>query len=162
MRRRRFIAALAALIAAAAVQGTARAQEPEAVDEPPPPPVSLMLSVTSTPVPRGEAVEFLLVLRNEAETPRTLTFTSSQRFDLAVMDGAGAVLWQWSAGRSFAQVRETLRLAPGEARTYTATWEPPTGAVQPGAYVAVAVLAAVEAPVAAPASFTLGRTPDAG
>ncbi len=83
----------------------------------------------------GESVAMTLIVA--ASEPSTLYFRTSQRFDFAVADADGQVLWHWAADRTFLQVlgQETVE-PPGEL-VYRAVWRQ-TGAgglrVPPGVY----------------------------
>jgi hypothetical protein len=46
-------------------------------------------------VERGASVSIQLALVNEGPRDATLTFTSSQRFDLVVKDAAGCEVFRW-------------------------------------------------------------------
>jgi intracellular proteinase inhibitor BsuPI len=83
--------------------------------------------VTTLQVEAGrDSVRFTLSLTNASAAPLALQFTSAQRYDFAVEDG-GRTLWRWSEERGFAQVLGTETLAPGETRTFSASWMPPPG-----------------------------------
>jgi hypothetical protein len=108
--------------------------------------LTFTLSTNTTEYAVGEPVEFLMVLRNESSTPRTLEFPTGQRFDVAVRAGQTEV-WRWSADRAFVQVVGSLTLQPGEEQTFTATWEQPSDPglqAPPGPYEATAELTATE------------------
>lgn len=88
-----------------------------------------------TVAPAG-SVRFTIEACNRGRD-RTLTFATSQRYDIEVRRG-DRVVWRWSADRSFAQVLGEERWASGECRRYSETWEP--APVEPGGYDAVGVL----------------------
>lgn len=71
----------------------------------------------------GEAITFVVTLRNLTDAPRTLTLPTSQTHDGLVYDGNRKEIWRYSAGRMFAQVITGLTLAPGESRAFTVTWK---------------------------------------
>ena len=85
--------------------------------------------------PGGQAT-VRLTLRNARAQPLTLTFPTAQRFDLVLRDGNGAIVYQWSAARTFAQVLGMLQV------TLEKTWvvQIPVGSLPPGRYTVQAGL----------------------
>ncbi len=69
----------------------------------------------------GEAVAVTLRVTNVAAGPVAVTF-GGQQFDVLVRQ-RGGLIWQWSHDKAFAQVIRTRTLAPGEAMTYSASWD---------------------------------------
>jgi len=63
----------------------------------------LTILVSHTDVERGASISVQLALVNEGARDVTVTFTSSQRFDLVVKDAAGHEVFHWSAGMFFVQ-----------------------------------------------------------
>jgi len=55
-----------------------------------------------------------LTLRVVQPNPLSLTFPTSQEFDVVVRNAAGAVVYRWSDGQAFAQSFHTLSVGPGE------------------------------------------------
>ncbi len=55
-----------------------------------------------------------LTLTNRSSTPLSLTFPSTQLFDLEIRDTDGETLYFWSATRLFPQVITAVELSPGE------------------------------------------------
>lgn len=55
-----------------------------------------------------------LTLRVVQPSPLSLTFPTSQEFDLVVKNDAGSVVYRWSDGRAFGQVFHTQEVGPGE------------------------------------------------
>ena len=96
-------------------------------------PDSLQLTLTTDkPAYRaGEPIELTLTVTNRSTEPRVLEFSSSQRYDFEIADSAGAVVWQWSADRMFAQMMGTERLAPGASQEYRERF---LGQLAPGLY----------------------------
>lgn len=93
----------------------------------------------------GEPVTLLVTIRNRSDAGRTLTLPTSQTHDCIAYAGKDKEVWRWSAGRMFAQVITALTFAPGESRTFTATWDltDPRGApLPPGDYQAVGLVPA--------------------
>jgi hypothetical protein len=71
----------------------------------------------------ADSVVFSLQVTNTAAGPLELSFSSGQSFDFVVMRGAEEV-WRWSSDRMFTQALRSDTLAPGETRSYSATWAP--------------------------------------
>jgi len=72
---------------------------------------------------RGEPVSITLVKTNISSSPRTLTYTTGQRYDFEAVRTDGRVVWRWSQGRVFTQQTGTVTLQPGENQVFTATWD---------------------------------------
>jgi len=72
---------------------------------------------------RGEPVNLTLTKINISRVPRTLTYTTGQRFQFEAVRADGTVVWRWSQGRVFTQVTETITLQPGQTQVFTATWD---------------------------------------
>ena len=70
----------------------------------------------------GEPIVMTIEVTNKAERTITLTFPSAQRYDFIVKKGKETI-WQWSAGRMFAQVVGRYEIAPGETLAYEYTWD---------------------------------------
>lgn len=84
-----------------------------------------------------DRVRFTYAVTNGDSEPVELTFRDAGKADVAVRDGDREV-WRWSDGRMFAQVVETVELAPGEAFEVVLEWADPAS----GSYEAVAELRA--------------------
>jgi hypothetical protein len=102
---------------------------------------------TDKPVYRsGEPIELILKLVNPSRQERTLEFSSSQRYDFQISDRAGTTVWHWSAGRMFAQMLGSERLAPGATREYRERFE---GRLPAGTYVATGTIPTRDTPLRA-------------
>ena len=82
------------------------------------------LVTTLSVEPAADSVRFLLQVTNATQGPLTLQFRSGQSFDFSVSDG-GRTLWTWSADMMFTQALRSETLAPGETRSFDASWRPP-------------------------------------
>jgi hypothetical protein len=87
-----------------------------------------------------------LTLRACNPEPRAVEvwFPAAQRYDFEVARD-GAVVWRWSAGRSFAQVAADERWEPKSCKEWTESWNGTTdkgGPADPGRYQVTGVLAA--------------------
>ncbi len=101
---------------------------PTATQTPMPTPVSSPLSFSlATDKARyksGETVRFSMTLRNDSNENRDLQFGSGQNFDVVVTaPDSTTPVFQWSRGRFFTQSVRDETLAPGESRTFEATWD---------------------------------------
>ena len=124
---------MAALAALALSIGCAP-REPAAAPEGSP----LLASVKAATFGTDSAV-FSLQVTNTAAGPVALDFRSGQEFDFVVLRGTQEV-WRWSGDRMFTQALRSDTLAPGETRTYSASWAPLRGSA--GEYTVRGVLAA--------------------
>lgn len=83
----------------------------------------------------GEPIELVLTVRNAGDDAFRLPLSSAQSHDFAIGAMDGGELWRWSSGRRFAQQLGELALAPGEERSFRATWQPADpAALPPGRY----------------------------
>lgn len=137
---------LVALAALALWTGCAPREPPAALEGAP-----LLASVKATTFGSDSAV-FALQVTNTAAEALPLEFRSGQEFDFVVLRGTEEV-WRWSGERMFTQALRTDTLAPGETRTYGATWSPLPGSS--GEYTVRALLAARNAPVEQTTRFRL-------
>jgi hypothetical protein len=62
---------------------------------------------------------FAFQVANGSADPQTLTFLTTQRFDLQLIDTNGAVVAAWSDGRAFGQVATMVTFAPGQTQDYS-------------------------------------------
>jgi hypothetical protein len=82
-----------------------------------------------------EPIVMTLEVTNTTDRHMKLVFPSAQRFDFVVRQGKRTI-WQWSAGRMFAQALGRYEMAPDETISYEHTWDqtggdgtkPPLGA----------------------------------
>jgi hypothetical protein len=69
---------------------------------------------------------------NNTSDPVSLTFATSQRYDLQILDSEGKPVYQWSKGRAFAQIVTTASFQNETDYVITV----PLAGVAPGNYVA--------------------------
>lgn len=79
--------------------------------------------VVSTVRTGPDSLTFRHALQNRGPEDQTLTFGSSQGFDIEVRDLDGDFLWQWSYGKAFLDVEWNLELAAGESYTGETGWD---------------------------------------
>lgn len=84
------------------------------------------LATTLQAESNGDSVRFSLRVTNATDAPLPLTFPTGQSFDF-VVEREGREVWRWSEDMMFTQAIREETLAPGETRSYSATWEPPAG-----------------------------------
>lgn len=65
-------------------------------------------------------VRAAIEIENLGDAPKTLAFTSGQRFNLVLLDDSGEVLQNWAADKLFMQALEQITLSPGENQVWTA------------------------------------------
>ncbi|MBM3471071.1 MAG: hypothetical protein FJX73_09825 [Armatimonadetes bacterium] len=80
------------------------------------------LTIGSAAYAPGATVQVTLRVTNLAALPAVLTASSAQEYDFFARQRS-ALIWQWSHDRAFAQVVREMTLAPGQTRTYTASWD---------------------------------------
>lgn len=102
--------------------------------------VELSVAFEPDPPVSGQAVVWVLTVRNDSAEPATLTFSSGQRGDVMLLDAGGEEAYRWAAGHSFTQAVSQQELAPGQEVTYRL--EEATLSVPAGDYELVATLAA--------------------
>lgn len=75
------------------------------------------------PIAGPETVLFELVLQNMGNTDLAFEFPTSQKYEITVMDGNKQKVYQYSAGKSFAQAFETVTLKPQEKMKWRENWD---------------------------------------
>jgi hypothetical protein len=75
--------------------------------------LELRLGIPKLTFAPGEPIEVVLLLANRSGETRTLSFSSSQRFDLVLRNAEGSVETTWSASQLFLQALGTEVIAPG-------------------------------------------------
>lgn len=121
------------------------------------------MGTTKASFQAGEPVGITMRVTNTTSEPVILT-AGGQQYDVIVRQ-RGALVWQWSHDKAFAQVVRTLRLGPQETLTYQASWDQRDlqgRPVEPGVYEISCVLMATPRPGSGsievgPVRVTLGR-----
>jgi hypothetical protein len=91
--------------------------------------------------------------RLQVNSPLTLSFTSGQEYDFALIDSTGKALWRWSASRTFLQSLHQRTVTDEWSDTVEIPWPmAPGGGLQPGDYT---VQATVTAGAATPFAATV-------
>jgi len=76
--------------------------------------LQLIVGIDAASYPPEGAMQVRLQWLNRLESPRTLEFPTSQRYDFLILDGEGGEVFRWSAERSFLQALGSETLLPGE------------------------------------------------
>lgn len=63
-----------------------------------------------------------LLLHNQGDQPLSLTFPSSQQFEVIIKRANGEELYRYSKGKMFSQALTYARLQPGETKTWETAW----------------------------------------
>ena len=90
-------------------------------------------------------------------TPLTLSFTSGQEYDFALIDSAGNAIWTWSARRTFLQALHQRTVKDEWSESVEIPWPTaPGGGLQPGDYtVRATVTASASTPFASTVPVTI-------
>ncbi len=100
----------------------------------------------------ADSVRFTLRVTNASAAAVPVTFPSGQSADFAVFTD-GREVWRWSAEMGFTQAVRQERFAPGETRSFEATWRTPRGTA--GEFVARGTLTSSDRRLEQTARFTL-------
>ncbi len=76
--------------------------------------MELLLAVDQMDYAPGSEMQIFLQLSNRSDQARTLSFLTGQRYDLLILDAAGAEVWRWSDDRSFIQALAEETLEAGQ------------------------------------------------
>ena len=104
---------LSVILDSLAMGATASAQAPGLV---------VLLASDQPAYPAGAPASFTIAVDNPTDAPVTVTFPSSQNYDIAVSDGTREV-WRWSADRVFASVIKDRTFQPGVTLLGRETWD---------------------------------------
>jgi hypothetical protein len=117
--------------------------EKNALPPAPPPPTKEPAPEETAPLPKGPpspyastgpvlalevssergGTKFTLHIRNDKDKLIPLNFDNDQSFDFIITsDTADQPLWRWSAHHSFAKVKRSIGLRPGESLEYSGEW----------------------------------------
>ncbi len=112
------------------------------------------LSVNQPIYSVGGQITVTLQVFNNTEQEITLHFRDAQRYEFTIEDEEGKEVWRWSNGRMFAQVLGEETLGPDRAEVvYTETY---AGTLGPGEYKLSGILVALERPLSASLTITIG------
>ena len=94
------------------------------------------LLTADKPIRSGETITFTYSVTNQSKAERTLQFSSGQRFDLVITNGdpkTRQTLWQMSREKMYTMSLGSVTFAPGETKTFTASWKPDAATIAAGA-----------------------------
>ncbi len=80
------------------------------------------MAVGKTAFQAGEPIAIVMSVTNTGAVPLSLTMTSAQQYEVIVRQ-RGALIWQWSHDKAFAQVVRDTELAPGATLSFQVTWD---------------------------------------
>jgi len=112
--------------------------------------LEVTLATPSPTVSSGEPIVMTLSVTSRARRKVDLRFHSGQRYDFAIRDGKGQVVWRWSAGRVFTQALGRETLAPGTTLAWQETFQ---GTLDPGTYDIVGTVPMIKAQLTATTSI---------
>lgn len=113
----RLTLALALLLSVLTGVHRARAVQPEALE--------VTLTLDRSAYEPGMPIAFTIRVRNLSSQPVTLTFPTSQRFDVVIR--RDVEVSRWSQDKFFLQVQGTETWLPGQEIVYSDQWVPMTG-----------------------------------
>lgn len=58
------------------------------------------------------------IVKNVSDEPKTLQFSSSQRYDFDIITSEGEIIYRYSDGKSFLQVMKDVTLDPGDELSF--------------------------------------------
>ncbi|MBI4744361.1 MAG: hypothetical protein HY776_06040 [Actinobacteria bacterium] len=70
-----------------------------------------------------EPISILLKVKNEGSSKKALFFTSSQKFDVSVLNSAKAEIWRWSKDKLFTMAIEEIPLNPQDETFFEVKWK---------------------------------------
>lgn len=92
------------------------------------PPIAVTFALAQNISGLGRVVAFSLTARNASTETQTLTFNSSQNFDITatpIKDGVKVSnpVWRWSNDKLFTAALRSEKLLPGESKIWSAVWQ---------------------------------------
>ncbi|NMH69483.1 hypothetical protein HF072_11915 [Bacillus sp. RO3] len=81
----------------------------------------LIFTVSALPGEEGALIKLLLY--NNSDMDKNITFNSSQMFDFTIKNKAGKVVYQYSHGKAFLQALQSLSIKKGEVEIWKETWD---------------------------------------
>jgi Intracellular proteinase inhibitor len=113
--------------------------------------------------PERGRTKFILRVRNEKDKMIPLSFDNDQSFDFIITpETSDQPLWRWSVNHSFAKVKRSVGLRPGESLEYSGEWnglDADHQPVPPGKYRVIAILTSKPEWRTAPAEFNFTPAP---
>jgi hypothetical protein len=113
---------------------------------------SAMLQPSLTVTAVGRDVTLTFAVRNVSTAAMRIDFRGSQEYDFTVRSAtSGAIVWKWSADKSFTLTPDSRVLLSGETATFTEHWT----ATAPGTFNVQASLTSVTRQASAYAPLTV-------
>ena len=72
---------------------------------------------------RGEKVTFIIKAKNNGKRTIALPLPTAKQYDFIVRDKNGRIVWQWSEGKLFITMLQTMIFALREEKTFQETWD---------------------------------------
>lgn len=69
-----------------------------------------------------KTIPILLRVKNKGSSKKALFFTSSQKFDVSILNSAKAEIWRWSKDKVFTMAIEEIPLDPKEETFFEVEW----------------------------------------
>jgi hypothetical protein len=137
---------------------------PPPVIKPPEPYAATGPELTMTVEAAPAKVTFTLRVQNKQDKMIPLNFDTDQSFDfLVASESSTEPIWQWSKTHSFAKVKRSVGLLPGESKEFTAEWDAQDSErrfLPAGKYQVVGILTSKPEVRTPPATFTLAPPPE--
>ncbi|MHB8071187.1 MAG: BsuPI-related putative proteinase inhibitor [Candidatus Cryosericum sp.] len=83
----------------------------------------------------GTKITVRYTITNQAKEPIELTFPTSQQYNWTITDAEGNQVYDWQAGKAFAQMVTKLSIAAGASDTFESSWDIPRDLKPNGFYV---------------------------
>ncbi len=71
---------------------------------------------------RGEKIKLTIKARNDGKRPVILPLPTAQQYDFTVRNKDGEMVWQWSNGKFFINMLQSMIFALREEKVYTQNW----------------------------------------
>ena len=71
---------------------------------------------------RGEKIKLTIKARNDGKRPVILPLPTAKQYDFTVRNKDGEMVWQWSNGKFFINMLQSMIFALREEKVYTHTW----------------------------------------
>lgn len=86
------------------------------------PKLQFSLATNKTTYKKGEAIKFMMTLKNTTSQTQSYQFNGGQSFDIDVLTTDGRLLWRWSKGKMFTMMIRGRMLPAGESQVFNETW----------------------------------------
>jgi len=108
----------------------------------------------------GTTITVRYTITNQSTQPVELTFPTSQQYNWTITDAEGTRVYDWQAGKAFAQMVTKLTIAAGATDTFTSSWTIPRDLKPNGFYIHFTLMnGASSALTTRRAAVLMGSTP---